>query len=396
MRNVPENPTFALGEYALRLANLRTTLRAADIDVLLVTSPANIYWLSDYEASWYPPRLPVGLAVWADGDTTFGDTVFFDWSRHAEFLSYDALYDEAEFVEYGTAHVTVAEQIARRTPGVRVALEWSAPTPVAGVMNGVAAELAARGCAVVAGDWIVDGLRVYKSPAELERVHAAACIADTTFRALQERLRPGMSELEVAALVTTLMSEQGGEVPAQHPLVSSGPTAWRDVHGFPSTRRLEPGDIVSIDASAVVDRYHVNLSRVFSLGRPNQRVSDLLAGAAASLETLCATAELDADPAIAMAAAERTLRERVADEDIWWTGGYALGISFPPSWVGHTYLANDGPQRITLREGYVSNFESILRDTVAHDEAAAIDTVAMTADGLRSLSGIPRELLIVD
>ncbi len=391
MRNVPENPTFALDEYARRLSSLRHELRNADIDVLLVTSPANVYWLSDYEASWYPPRLPVGLAVWAEGDA-----VFFDWSRHAEFLPFDALYDEAEFVDYGTAHVTVAEQIVRRTPRVRVALEWSSPTPVPGIMNAVAKELTDRGCVVVAGDWIVDGLRVYKSPAELERVYAAGRIADKTFRGLQTSLRPGMSELEVAALVTTLMSEQGGEVPAQHPLVSCGPTAWRDVHGFPSTRRLEPGDIVSIDASAVVDRYHVNLSRVFSLGRANPRVSDLLSGAAASLETLCATAELDADPAIAMSAAERVLRDRVDAEDIWWTGGYALGISFPPSWVGHTYLANDGPQRITLREGYVSNFESILRDTRAHDEAAAIDTVVMDGGRLRALSDIPRELLVVD
>ncbi|KAA9108032.1 M24 family metallopeptidase [Microbacterium rhizomatis] len=390
--NIPDKPTFEIAEYRARTARLRALLRDRGIDVLLVTSPSNLYWLTDYEASWYPPRLPVGVAVWADDERT----VFFDWSRHEEFLPYDALYDEAEFIDYGTAHVTVAEQLARRMPGATVAIEWSSPTPVPGVMVALGDELRARGCTVVAGEWIVDGLRVYKSPAEQERVVAAGRMADQTFRGLQERLRPGMSELEVAALVDTLMSEQGGEVPAQHPLVASGPSAWRDVHSFPSRRILESGDIVSVDCSAVVDRYHVNLCRVFSLGGPHPRVSELLAATQESLDVLCAHAELGADPAIAMGLAERALRRTVAPEDVWWTGGYGLGISFPPSWVGHTYLANDGPHRITLEEGYVSNFESILRDRVAHYEAAAIDTVMMTAAGLAPLSAIPRELLIVE
>jgi len=76
--NIPESPTFELAEYAARSARLRAVLRDRAIDVLLVTSPANLYWLTDYEASWYPPRLPVGVAIWADDDRT----VFFDWSRH--------------------------------------------------------------------------------------------------------------------------------------------------------------------------------------------------------------------------------------------------------------------------------------------------------------------------
>ncbi|MGA1838731.1 Xaa-Pro peptidase family protein [Herbiconiux sp. 11R-BC] len=388
--NVPEHPRFGLDEYRERTGRLRAALRELEIDVLLVTSPANLFWLTDYEASWYPPRLPVGVAVWAHEERT----LFFDWSRHEEFLPYDALYDEAEFFDYGTAHITVAEQLARRSPGARVALEWSSPTPVPGVMVPLGEELSARGMSVSAGDWIVDGLRVYKSPAERERVLAAGAIADRVFRRLHETLRPGLSELEVAALVTTFMSEEGGEVPAQHPLVASGPSAWRDVHSFPSRRVLEPGDIVSVDASAVVDRYHVNLCRVFSLGRAHPGVSQLLDAARESLDVLCANAHPGDDPAIAMARAEQALRDRVPAEKVWWTGGYALGVSFPPSWVGHTYLANDGPHRITLEEGYLSNFESILRDRVEHFEAAAIDTVLMTDEGLRPLSTIPRELLI--
>ncbi len=63
-----------------------------------------------------------------------------------------------------------------------------------------------------------------------------------------------------------------------------------------------------------------------------------------------------------MALAERHARERIAAERIWWIGGYALGLALPPSWVGHAYLANDGPERIALEDGWTSNFETILYD----------------------------------
>lgn len=387
--NIPESPTFDLEEYAERRTRLRERLAERGIDVLLVTSPSNVYWLTDYEASWFPPRLPVGVAVWADEDRM----LFFDWSRHAEFIPYDALYHEAEFFDYGTAHLTVAAAIAARAPRARVALEWASPTPTPAIVNGIAKELDERGIEVRGGDWIVDGLRLRKSPAERERIWSAAAIADRTFFELQRHLRPGMRELEVAALVDALMSEQGGEVPAQHPLVSSGPTAWRDVHAFASPRRIQAGEVISIDASAVVDRYHVNLSRAFSLGGEHPAADRLLAAAEESLITLLAEARVGEDPAPAMAAAEATLRSMVGPEEVWWTGGYATGIAFPPSWVGHAYLANDGPERITLEVGYTSNFESVLRDRRSHYEVAAIDTVMATEEGLVTLTAVPRRLL---
>ena len=65
----------------------------------------------------------------------------------------------------------------------------------------------------------------------------------------------------------------------------------------------------------------------------------------------------------------------------------------PPGWAGHTYLANDGPKRCLLHEGYVSNYENILIDKSAGFEASFIDTIVMTNTGLDVLSSIPRGLL---
>lgn len=389
-RIIPESLAFPLAEFEARHAALRHALAERDIDVLLVTSPSNVFYLTGYVASWFPPRLPVGVLVQCDSD----ELIFVDWSRHADYVPMNAVHDELIHVDYGTAAVQLADAMRERDlTGGTVGIEWSSPSPVPSVVSETARELEERGARIVDGDWLVDDLRAYKSPAELDRIRRAAAIADDAFEALGQQLRPGMSELEISALITALLAERGSEVPAQHALVSSGPTAWADVHAFPSRRRIERGEVVSVDASAVIDRYHVNLSRAFCVGGWNQAADDYLRAGAECLERFCAEARVGESPQGPMAAAERQLREHVPAENIWWVGGYGFGIAFPPSWVGHTYLADDGPRPTPLDVGYVSNFETILFDRAAGFEAAAIDTIVVGADEVAALSRIPRRLI---
>lgn len=390
--NIPANPVFSVEEYRARQALVRSELTRRGIDVLYITSPSNLYYLTGYVASWYPPRLPVGLALHRSDPTT----VFFDWSRHVDYVELVALFDEAEFFEYGTASTSVVDALDRRgwLDGT-VGVEWYSPTPVAAVINSLGDALTAAGSTVVSGDWIVDNLRLYKSESEVERVRRAASILDDAFAQLATELRAGMTELEIAARITYLLAERGSEVAGQHPLVSSGPSAWADIHAFPSRRVIQSGDIVSIDASAVIDRYHVNLSRAFAIDTMNQWAEDLLARTQSCVDLLCSSAVLGEGPEKAMALAEQDLRANIPAENIWWVGGYSLGIAFPPSWVGHTYLANDGLEKIVLDPGYLSNFETVIFDREQGFEVCAIDTLLMTPDGLTVLSKLPRGLLLV-
>lgn len=388
--NVPESLRFAPQEHRDRQARVRAELARRGLDALYVTSPANLLYLTGYEASWYPPRLPVGVAIHREDP----ELLFLDWTRHVDYVRLNALYDDLALFEYGGAPEVVAEAFGRRgwLDGT-VALERSAPNPVAAILDDVAAGLRAAGAEVTDGSWLVDTVRLWKSPAELERVRRAGEIADDAFEALRPRLRAGMSELEVSALITSLLAERGSEIAAQPALVSSGPGAWCDTHAFPSARRLSDPDVVCVDACAVVDRYHVNLCRTYAIGRPNALAGELLGLAAGSLAELCGAARAGEGPEAAMALSEAYVRDRIAGERIWWLGGYALGLALPPSWVGHAYLANDGPERIVLQDGWVSNVETILYDRDEGFEAAAIDTVAMDGGVLAPLSRLPRGLL---
>lgn len=391
-RNIPQRLAFDVSEYEQRHVALRRAMFERQIDVIIVTSPANLCWLTGYVASWYAPRLPVGVIVHSSSEVL----TMVDWSRHADHVPLMAMYDDLVLVDYGVAPGQLADALRDRGWAVgTAAIEWSAPNPVAGVVRELAERLAGLGAAVVSGDYLIDDLRLYKSDAELVKIREAGRILDDAFDALRAELHPGLTELAIAARITALLAERGSEVAAQHALVSSGPTAWADVHGFPSRRAIEHGDIVSVDASAVIDRYHVNLSRAFAIGAWNPAADQLLQAGWESMREFCRTAVVGESPSAPMAAADASLRARVPEENIWWVGGYSLGLAFPPSWGGHAYLAGDGPHDGLLLPGYVSNFETVLFDRNEGFESAAIDTIVVSDDGVAPLSRIDRGLLLV-
>lgn len=389
---IPTHLPFSLEEYESRRARVRSAMSARGIDLLYVTQPANLLYLTGYEAIWYPNRLPVGAIV----DRDSREVAMLDWNRHAGYVSSAILCDDTVFFPYGQSTSIVREYCTQRGWLNRtIAFEWHSPNPSAPIVSDLAQTLAASGMRVVSGDWLVDNVRLYKSETEVACVRTAAAIADRAMRRLQENLRPGISEIAISARLTQLLVEEGSELAASPVLVNSGPDAWRDVHSFPSPRRIEAGDVVTVDCCAVVKRYHANLARSFVLGPSDTRARKIIRDGAGSLDVLIARAQRDADPAAAMTAADQYVRERVPAENIWWIGGYALGLGVPPSWVGHTYLANDGVEKCRLAVGYVSNFENVFMDPQQGFEGGCIDTLVMTESGLESLSKMPRELIEV-
>ena len=93
--------------------------------------------------------------------------------------------------------------------------------------------------------------------------------------------------------------------------------------------------------------------------------------------------------------AEDYIFSRFPKEQIWWVGGYALGIALPPDWVGHTYLSNDAYEQFTWEPGYVTNYENILFDRSAGWTASYMETLLMTDTGIEVLSTVPRTLRVI-
>ena len=383
---------FPIEEYRARARRVRDEMGRRGVDVLYVMSPANLCYLTGFESIWYPPRAPLGVVVTRDSD----ELVFVDYERHRALVEMTALFDDAVFFTYETAVATVADAFRTRgwTQGT-VGVEWSSRSPAGPVIHEVAEALRARGAEILSGDWIVDRVRAVKSPAELRAVRAAAAIADQAFLEISEHVRPGRTELEVAAELGAVMARLGGEEAAIRTMVSAGPLVWCKTHGAPTRRRIEHGDVVYMDYCAVVDRYHVDLCRTLAVGADHPQARAILDVTSESVVEV-QKAVRPGDPLdVAQRIAEDFVYSRFPREQVWWVGGYALGIALPPDWVGHTYLSNDAYEQFTWEPGYVTNYENILFDRDAGFTASYMETLVMTETGIEVLSRVPRTLTVV-
>ena len=382
---------FAEAEYRARARRVRDEMGRRGVDVLFVMSPANICYLTGFESVWYPPRAPLGVVVSRSDDRL----VFLDYERHETLVRRSALFDDAVFYRYDDAIESIVAAFQRREwiKGT-IGIEWWTQTPGGPLVRETAERLAAVGASIADGDWIVDRVRAVKSEAELSCIRRAAEIVDNAFADLLESVRPGQTELQVAARLDTAMAEQGGEHAAIRTMVSAGPEVWCRTHSPPSRRTLEVGDVVYVDACGVFNRYHADLCRTVAIGRDHPDARLILEQTAGSVEEVRRVVRPGDPLDVAQRAAEEYVFSRFPREQVWWVGGYSLGIALPPSWVGHTYLANDAFESFTWEPGYVTNYENILFDRERGFTASYMETLVMTEDGIELLSRHSRELAV--
>jgi Xaa-Pro aminopeptidase len=177
-------------------------------------------------------------------------------------------------------------------------------------------------------------------------------------------------------------------------MVSAGPGVWCRTHAPPTRRPVEAGDVMYVDACGVVNRYHADVCRTFAVGRDHPEARAILDVTAQSVEAV-RRAVKPGDPLdVAQRVAEEYVFSRFPREQVWWVGGYALGIAMAPNWVGHTYLSNDAFEEFTWEPGYVTNYENVLFDRDAGFTASYMETLLMTETGIEPLSSRPRTLTV--
>jgi Xaa-Pro aminopeptidase len=388
MPNLP----FPATEYRARAARVREEMQRRGIDVLFVMSPPNLTYLTGFESIWYPPRAPVGVALSLADDRL----VFLDYERHENHARNLALFDDAVFYRYDNAVSAIGDAFRDRgwNRGT-VGIEWWTTSPGAPLVRQVADEIAAAGATIVEGSWTVDRVRAVKSPLELESVRRASEIVDAAVLEVQAMIVPGVTEIEVASELDRLMARRGGETPAVRTMVSAGPDVWCRTHGAPGRRPVEHGDVMYVDVCGVYNRYHVDVCRTFAIGEDHPEARAILDYTARSVDAVQAAVRVGDPLDVAQRAAEDHVFARYSRDEVWWVGGYALGIALPPSWVGHTYLSNDAFEQFTWEPGYVTNYENIVFNRERGFTASYMETLLMTASGVEVLSQVPRTLAVV-
>lgn len=122
--------------------------------------------------------------------------------------------------------------------------------------------------------YMVEKIRVVKSPDEVKIIKKAVEIADNTFNHIIEYIKPGVREIEIAAEIEYSMKKQGASGPSFETIVASGYRSSLP-HGTASEKLLEKNDAVTLDYGAVYKGYCSDFTRTVFLGEPSSEMAKI-------------------------------------------------------------------------------------------------------------------------
>jgi Xaa-Pro aminopeptidase len=232
-----------------RLQRCGRLMKDAGFDVLVLTKPANMFYLTG------DGRLCAYAMITQDGKVALGvpQTDIEDVKRIAFFYHVVGFEDEIGMI-HSIAHYFEHFAIRKGVVGLEYAF---LPQPRMGMLTHPHAKpetVTAKDCTPIMSE-----LRLVKEDEEINRMRASAKVADAGMKAAVESLRQGMTESQVAAEAEYAMRQAGAE-DFYRTYVSSGPRT-NIAHGVPTLRKIESGDMVTIDLHPTVNGYTADLYR---------------------------------------------------------------------------------------------------------------------------------------
>lgn len=112
----------------------------------------------------------------------------------------------------------------------------------------------------------IEEISAIKTPDEIKNIKSAIRISEEVFNEILNIIKPGISEIEIAAEISYLHKKFGAEKDAFDIIVASG---WRSAlpHGVASEKKLRKGELVVIDFGCVYNGYYCDITRTIAIGK---------------------------------------------------------------------------------------------------------------------------------
>ena len=384
---------FESREYMARVRRTKDAMIKRGIDLLLVASPANQFWLTGYDGwSFYTPQVVV-ISLQQE------EPIWIGRKMDAVGAKFTAFLDDSNVIPYPDNYVAssdlhpmqfVAEEIQRRgwdtghigveTDDYYYTARWDAIL-----------RKTLPNCEFVDAFLLVNWCRMVKSPRELDYMRQAGQIAAAAHQAAFDAARPGVRQCDVMAEVyrvtTSGLPEFGGTFPCKPPnamvgeFCSAPHLSWTDAP-------LVENDLFYIELGGVRHRYHSPLSRCIYLGKPTERMnfvaSVIAEGLHAVLDKVRPGVVCEELAAVWKSVISRHGIEK--DSRI----GYPVGIGYPPTWGELTASIRAG-DRTELQPNMT--FHCIPAIWMDQYGLVISETFAVTERGAECFADFPRVLL---
>ena len=237
----------------------------------------------------------------------------------------------------------------------------------------------------VSDDNAVEKLRAVKDADEIARMRAAALLISDVFRKVLPVIRPGISELDVAAEIEYGIKRGGGSGPSFETIVASGPrSAW--AHARPTAKLLGKSELVVLDQGAILQNYCSDMTRTVFVGRAPARVRRMYQAVLQAQEAAKRAIRPGIRAGDVDRAARRTLKRFGLARYFTHSTGHGLGIEvheMPRLGKGEETLLQEG-MVVTVEPGaYLEGIGGIRIE----------DDVIVTAQGAVDLTTAPRDFL---
>ncbi|MGI6152406.1 MAG: aminopeptidase P family protein [Christensenellaceae bacterium] len=150
-------------------------------------------------------------------------------------------------------------------------------------------------------------IRAVKQPFELERILKAAKACEVVLDGLLPIIKPGMTELELRAELLYLIHKQGMDS-AFAPIVASGENSALP-HARPSGRKLQKGDLLTLDFGCKYEGYCSDITRTFGIGNIDGRKKTIYDIVKAAQQKACDCAKTGAEARLVDACARDFIRK---------------------------------------------------------------------------------------
>lgn len=353
------------------LIRLQSTIRAAELDALLLMDARNRYYTTGFHST------DGAVVVTPDKAYFITDARYIEAAR-------ETIGDRAEVILCDREHpmrqclqTILADCAVQKLGAEDGSLTYADYLSFERIL----------GMRLIPAQQLVMRLRQSKQPHELAYMRQAQEITDRAFAEVLPLIRPGVTEREIAAELVYRMLRHGGEGNSFDPIVVTGRKTSMP-HGVPGDVAVQNGDFVTMDFGCLKGGYCSDMTRTVAVGHASEEMRKVYATVLEAQRAGIAAARAGVTGAEIDGAARSVIANAGYGPYFGHSFGHSLGLDIHEA--PNAAPNNDQPMPehavVSAEPGiYLPGRFGVRIEDVLH----------LTADGAEDITNSPKELLIL-